>query len=192
MIQKETSDLISFALQMAEQTGGMLDPSIYPVLCAWGFTTENKQVPSADELESLLENVDYRKILLDGTKLMIPEGMQIDLGAVGKGYAAENEMLSVTIVSSQGELSDALSTALYVMGSEEAENYWRNRDGFEMILITNENEVTVTEGHCRAVCLKRRACRKGDGVRKMKRQKWIFAICICIFLAGVIGTIWIF
>lgn len=26
----------------------------------------------------------------------------------------------------------------------------------------------------------------------MKKQKWIISICICFFLAGVIGTIWIF
>lgn len=56
-IQKETADLIYFALQMSEQTGGMLDLSIYPVLCAWGFATDNKQVPSADELESLLKTI---------------------------------------------------------------------------------------------------------------------------------------
>lgn len=26
----------------------------------------------------------------------------------------------------------------------------------------------------------------------MKKQKWILAVCICIFLTGIIGTIWTF
>ena len=30
---------------MAEETGGALDPTIYPILTAWGFTTGQKQVP---------------------------------------------------------------------------------------------------------------------------------------------------
>lgn len=101
MIQKETSDLISFALQMAEQTGGMLDPSIYPVLCAWGFTTENKQVPSADELESLLENVDYRKILLDGTKLMIPEGIAEQFAFEGSRNTVEIKNHRIRVKSAE-------------------------------------------------------------------------------------------
>ncbi len=44
------------------------------------------------------------------------------------------------------QTNGALSTSLYVMGRKEAENYWRNHGGFDMLLITNENEVIVTAG----------------------------------------------
>ena len=36
-VSSETADLISFALDMARQTDGALEPTIYPVLCEWGF-----------------------------------------------------------------------------------------------------------------------------------------------------------
>lgn len=42
-ISNETAALLAFALDMAEQTNGALDPTIYPVLAAWGFTTDHKQ-----------------------------------------------------------------------------------------------------------------------------------------------------
>lgn len=53
-VSDETAALLSFALSMAEKTGGALEPTIYPVLAAWGFTTGSKQVPSQERLDALL------------------------------------------------------------------------------------------------------------------------------------------
>ena len=88
-ISEETAELISFALEMAEKTDGALDPTIYPVLTAWGFTTDSKQVPAPEQIAELLWNVGYDRIQLEGTSLTVPEGMELDLGAVGKGYSAD-------------------------------------------------------------------------------------------------------
>ena len=63
------------------------------------------------------------------------------------GYPADSGLLSVTVVSGSGILADALTTALYVMGLEEAEALWReNRESFDMILMTEDKEVYVTAG----------------------------------------------
>lgn len=62
------------------------------------------------------------------------------------GYPSDSGLASVTIVSSDGTLADALSTACYVMGLEEATNYWREYgDDFDMILMTEDGIVYVTE-----------------------------------------------
>ena len=233
-VSEETAAILSFALEMAEKTGGALDPTIYPVLEAWGFTTDQKQVPSDEEIASLLAYVGYSRISLEGTQLTVPEGMELDLGAVGKGYTADlvtetlagygvesavislggnvqaigsrpdgsdwrigirepwgegnlgilevsdagvvtsggyenyfedgegniywhildpktghpanSGLQSVTIVSTAGKLCDALSTALFVMGADGAENYWRENGGFDMLLVTDDGEILITEG----------------------------------------------
>ena len=63
------------------------------------------------------------------------------------GCPAESGLTSVTIVSSNGMLADALSTSLYIMGLDEAEAYWRiHADEFDMILMTDDGTVYVTEG----------------------------------------------
>ena len=63
------------------------------------------------------------------------------------GCPAESGLASVTIVSSNGMLADALSTSLYIMGLDEAEAYWRiYADEFDMILMTDDGTVYVTEG----------------------------------------------
>ena len=233
-VSEETAEIISFALEMAQRTGGALDPTIYPVLTAWGFTTDSKQVPSQQQIAQLLEQVGYDRIQINGSELTVPDGMELDLGAVGKGYTADlvTEILrrhgvtsalislggniqaigsrpdgsdwrlgirapwesgnlgvltvsdaavvtsggyenyfddeqgniywhildpstgypadsglqSVTIVGKEGKMCDALSTALFVMGAQSAEQYWRENGGFEMLLVTDSGEILITEG----------------------------------------------
>lgn len=62
------------------------------------------------------------------------------------GYPSDSGLSSVTIVSSDGTLADCLSTALFVMGPEAAEKYYRSHDNFEMLLITDDGRISVSEG----------------------------------------------
>lgn len=62
------------------------------------------------------------------------------------GCPAESGLVSVSIIAKEGKLCDALSTAVYVMGLEEAAEYWKENGGFEMLLVTDGNEIYLTEG----------------------------------------------
>lgn len=42
-VQADTAALLDLSLDLAQKTGGALDPTIYPVLRAWGFTTDQKR-----------------------------------------------------------------------------------------------------------------------------------------------------
>ncbi len=65
------------------------------------------------------------------------------------GYPADKDLISVTVISEDGMLADALSTSLYLMGREEAVSYWeRYGEEFEMVLVTEKGEILVTEGIC--------------------------------------------
>lgn len=63
------------------------------------------------------------------------------------GYPAEGDLASVTVVSEDGMSADALSTALYIMGLEDALDYWRvYGENFELVLITGAGEIYATAG----------------------------------------------
>lgn len=63
------------------------------------------------------------------------------------GYPAESGLKSVTIVSDDGTLADALSTSLFVMGKEKALDYWReHKNEFDTVLVEDNGDITITGG----------------------------------------------
>lgn len=88
-VSRETADILAFALDMARKTDGALEPTIYPVLRAWGFTTGENRIPPDDEIRELLGQVGYDKVMQDGNTVRLSDGMMLDLGAVGKGYGGD-------------------------------------------------------------------------------------------------------
>ena len=63
------------------------------------------------------------------------------------GHPAEGGLASVTIVSEDGTLADALSTSLFVMGKEKAFSFWKeHREEFDAIFLDEEGNIWITEG----------------------------------------------
>ena len=66
---------------------------------------------------------------------------------LSNGFPAENGLISVTIVSDDGTLADALSTSLFIMGPDKSVEYWRSHtDEFDAVLVKDDGTVMVTEG----------------------------------------------
>ena len=63
------------------------------------------------------------------------------------GYPVKGDLASISVVSEDGTLADALSTALYIMGRVDALAYWKKYgEDFELVLITETGEIYATEG----------------------------------------------
>lgn len=62
------------------------------------------------------------------------------------GYPVDNGILSVTIISKNGLRSDGLSTALFVMGREKAEEFYRAHKDFDYIMLTADKKAYLTPG----------------------------------------------
>ena len=60
----------------------------------------------------------------------------------------DNGILSVTIVAADrnGTFADAASTALFVMGLDQAIAYYRQNNDFDFIILTDDHECYITEG----------------------------------------------
>ena len=120
--------LIETALTISDATEGAFDPKLAPVLDAWGFTKDERRVPSADELKELLSHTGCGKVALektaDGWTVTLLDGAQLDLGGIAKGYAAD---LLRAQLEKEGVTSATLDLGgdVFVMGRKTDGSDWR-------------------------------------------------------------------
>jgi thiamine biosynthesis lipoprotein len=91
-IDSDTLQIIKTAKQYSELTDGLFDITIAPLVKAWGINTPNARVLEDNEIEQVLELVDYNKVLLleEEKKIFLKQkGAMIDLGGIAKGYIAD-------------------------------------------------------------------------------------------------------
>lgn len=89
----ETARVLDFSLRLARASGGAFDPTIAPLVRAWGFgpgPASNPNGPGPDELRALRERIGARHVRLDGRTLTkLAGGLEFDLNAVAKGYGVD-------------------------------------------------------------------------------------------------------
>ncbi len=91
-VSPETFYVIQQAYNFWLKSGGAFDITVAALVDLWGFTQKVYQVPSDEELRTALKLVGSDKIILhqkdNVVEFKIP-GIQIDLGAIAKGYALD-------------------------------------------------------------------------------------------------------
>ena len=87
-------DALEAAVRAASATGGLVDPTVGASLSALGWDRDFAQVvirPHAQERFGLVPAAGWRSIHLDaaGRRVRIPVGVELDLGATAKAFAAD-------------------------------------------------------------------------------------------------------
>ena len=91
LVGPETLTIIQRAMQAAEMTGGGFNIAIGPAVDAWRVT-EGQRIPTESELDALRPLVDLQAVhvnVQERTIFLEKTGMRIDVGGIGKGYAAD-------------------------------------------------------------------------------------------------------
>ena len=84
------AEAIAVALRAAELTDGDVDPTVGAAMSAVGYDRDFEQIKSADGPPVTVRMIPgWRQVRLDGQMLTMPEGVQLDLGATAKAWAAD-------------------------------------------------------------------------------------------------------
>ena len=87
---KETIKLIKKGIYYSEMSDGAFDITIAPVSSLWDFKAETPSVPSPEAIAEAVSHVNYENIIIrDNTVKLADPQAGIDLGAIAKGYIAD-------------------------------------------------------------------------------------------------------
>ena len=150
-LHEDTQALLKRALEVSDSTDGIFDCTIEPVMDAWGFTTQNYRVPSADELQQLLTHVDYKQVQQNGSDVSIPADVQVDLGGIAKGYTSDRIM---QVFADNGVTSGIVSLGgnVQALGCKPDGSKWRvavqdpNDEGENFAVVEIADEAVITSG----------------------------------------------
>ncbi len=117
-VSDEVQDVLQRALELARQTDGCFEPTIAPLSDLWAIGTDHAAIPAQQDIDAALQHVGYQQVQLDGNAVTLPAGAQLDLGGIGKGYAADRvrDMLEQAGIS-RGLVS--LGGNIYAIGEKE-------------------------------------------------------------------------
>jgi len=88
----EVFQVLSAAHTLSAATGGAFDITVGRLTRVWGFAEGQRQLPPAVELVAAQESVGWHNLELDATWRTVcftRPGMELDLGAIAKGYAVD-------------------------------------------------------------------------------------------------------
>ena len=88
-VSPELASVMEEALFFAQLSGGAFDPTMGGLADLWNFSGEAPAVPDPGQVALALKGVGYAGVEIRGGQVILPEGCRIDLGAIAKGYIAD-------------------------------------------------------------------------------------------------------
>ena len=87
-VDPETASLIDFASQCFQISDGLFDITSGILRQAWKFDGSDR-VPEPEAIEQLLPLIGFDKLEWRSPRLLLPMGMELDFGGIGKEYAVD-------------------------------------------------------------------------------------------------------
>jgi thiamine biosynthesis lipoprotein len=161
VLDPETASLIDFAQQCFEMSGGAFDITSGILRRAWKFDGSDR-VPDPGSVEQLLPVIGFAKLQWRSPALLLPEGMELDFGGIGKEYAVDRAYDILAVQCSQPFLvnfgGDLRANKRPLSGSWQVGIERPDTDRLAAMLLELDHGGLATSGDSRRCLLK-------DGIR---------------------------
>jgi thiamine biosynthesis lipoprotein len=114
-VSAELFEILAESRRIAELSAGAFDPTIGPLVRLWRRARRTETLPPLEQLARAQESVGWRKLQLDPrqrTVTLLATNMQLDLGGIAKGYAADAALqvlgehgISRALVAASGDIA---------------------------------------------------------------------------------------
>jgi len=120
--------LLEQARQLHHESGGTFDITIAPLVKCWGFMDGSGALPDPVDIARAREQVGMQRVILDEKNLTVrfdAEGVMLDLGAIGKGYAIDRAAETLREAGVSSALLHGGTSTVYGLGKPLGDDAWR-------------------------------------------------------------------
>jgi thiamine biosynthesis lipoprotein len=125
-ISQETKGYLQTALEIAADSNGAFDPTMGQLTQLWDFDGGSEVVPDASRISSLLADVGYAHVHVEGDSATLAESSSIDLGAMGKGIGCDEVE---SYFDAKGDVAGALvnigGSSVLTYGKKSTDEPWK-------------------------------------------------------------------
>ena len=143
-VSKDLFDILFVSDDISKKTDGAFDATLGPIVQEWRRATRKGYFPDANLIADALSRTGFNKVKFDASSQSIQledKGMRLDIGGLGKGYAADE---AVKVLKSYGIKSAMIDAGgkLALMDPPPGEKGWKivissGRDSIETIEYSN-------------------------------------------------------
>ena len=127
-VTPEVFALLQHAQRLCEESGGAFDITVAPLVRCWGFMGGNGRMPRAEEVAEARAKVGMGLVRLNAGEFTVQferEGVMLDLGAIGKGYAVEQAAEVLREAGVTSALLHGGTSTVQAIGSPPREEVWK-------------------------------------------------------------------
>lgn len=120
--------LLEHARRLTDETGGAFDITIAPLVRCWGFMEGSGHLPNAEDLAVARNKIGMHLVELNRSDFTVRfgrEGVMLDLGAIGKGYAIERAVELLREAGVTSALIHGGTSTIYALGRPLDADTWR-------------------------------------------------------------------
>lgn len=148
-VSDDLFDILAISQGFSEKTKGDFDATLGPVVQVWRRAVRKGYLPDKEEIKEAMGKTGYKNVrfnVAEKSILLTKKGMRLDIGGLGKGFAADEAVKVMKSFGVKSALIDA-GGKLAIMDAPPGQDGWKikissGRDSVDTVVLSNVGVAT--------------------------------------------------